>query len=269
MRKNALEMINDIDDEMLLSAIKKPEKKKNILRFGKLRWTAVAAAIALLVSVPVVAETLRLETEYNSEEEKWEVKSREFVSYYSLSEEIREDAKNWEDIFALGKPFWRMEQVEEYIGFELPKNEYLPNPSYFNVKSEGKSYSGKYWVRPWSDPEGKAFDITIEGTTDGHLGRITEITTTYRIETAIDETTLAGRDFFKENSLHKNGELETFTNPNGIDYVIFVKRNKIGQGLNGVEGYIVVDGINITVEARGYQPEELYERVKTIMENFK
>ena len=69
MRKNALEMINDIDDEMLLSAIKKPEKKKNVLRFGKLRWTAVAAAIALLVSVPVVAETLRLETEYNSEEE--------------------------------------------------------------------------------------------------------------------------------------------------------------------------------------------------------
>ena len=31
MRKNALEMINDIDDEMLLSAIKKPEKKKNVL----------------------------------------------------------------------------------------------------------------------------------------------------------------------------------------------------------------------------------------------
>lgn len=268
MSKNALEMMNNIDDDMIFSAMETPKKKGKILSFKKLRWTAVAAALALIVAVPVVAETLRLETEYNSEEEKWEVKSREFVSYYSLSEEIREDAKNWKDLFALGKAFWRMEQVEEYLGFELPKNKYLPNPSYFNIRSEGKSYAGKYWVRPWSDPEGKVCDITIKGTTNGHLGRITEITTTYRIETAIDETTLAGRDFLKENSLHKNGELETFTNPNGIDYVIFVKRNKTGQGLNGVEGYIVVDGISITVEARGYQPEELYERVKTVMENF-
>lgn len=260
------EAMENINDELLLGAIKEPKRKIHPIK--KIKWTVLAAAIALLVAVPVVAETLHLETEYNAEEEKWEVKSCEFVSYSSLSEEVREDAKNWKDIFVLGKPFWRMQQVEEYLGFELPKNKFLPNPHNFHVYSEGKEYEGRYWVRPWSDPEGNVFDITIKGKTNGYLGRITEITTTYRISTAKDETTLAGRDFLKESCEHKNGELETFTNRNGIDYVIFVKRNKTGQGLNGVEGYIVINGINITIEARGYQPEELYERVKTIMENF-
>ena len=53
MTKNALEMINALDDEFVLSAMEEPKAKIRPLK--KLRWTAVAACIALLLAVPVVA----------------------------------------------------------------------------------------------------------------------------------------------------------------------------------------------------------------------
>ena len=151
MRKNALEMINDIDDEMLLSAIKKTEKKKNVLRFGKLRWTAVAAAIALLVSVPVVAETLRLETEYNSEEEKWgrwktqtnsDQKNEGSLDVYTRNDKMPSD-------------FWGNPQPGEYIDEHVTQSNVNAWFDQFGVWRSWREQIPYYnYFDDWRDPEG-------------------------------------------------------------------------------------------------------------------
>ena len=273
MTENVLEMINDIDNNLIERAMEEPKRKKNVLPFKKVKWTVLAACLALALAVPVVAETFRLKTEYNEEEEFWNVYTEEVVPYDSISDEVKEFTKNLHDggykdyNFML---FWNMNEVEEYIGITLPKNSLIPiSPgakTYFTV--DGKIIdSGRYHVHVSDYGTGEVGKIHIE--MHGRLsGGMESYDTTYEIVTDKHPNGRSETVFAKESRDHKDGELENFTNAAGIDYVILTKRNKTGRGLNGVTGFIVVDKVMITVDGRGYDKDDVYERVKSIMENF-
>ena len=90
MNKNALEMINNIDDEMILSAMETPKAKEKILSFKKLRWTAVAACVALLMAVPAVAQAIGLTLEFNPEANAWNAETDGRFAENEYSKEVRE-----------------------------------------------------------------------------------------------------------------------------------------------------------------------------------
>lgn len=271
MTENVLEMINDIDNNLIERAMEEPKRKKNVLPFKKVKWTVLAACLALALAVPVVAETFRLKTEYNEEEEFWNVYTEEVVPYDSISDEIKSDIKelhdnNYEGY--IGQLFWNLPAVEEYIGITLPKNKLLPNPEgrmFFSAEDGKLLMSGRYHVTIHDYFTGEVCGIRIKSTA---TRKMSEYTTYYEIVTDKHPDGRSETVFAKESRDHKDGELENFTNAAGIDYVILTKRNKTGRGLNGVTGFIVVDKVMITVDGRGYDKDDVYERVKSIMENF-
>ena len=135
MTKNALEMINDIDEEMLLSALKKPAEKKNVLRFGKLRWTAVAAAIAILVSVPVVAELFGFNIDFDESGKNIHIYTNAVFAAEEFSEKVR--AVKGQEFFVMQD----MAEAEDFIGINMPDNAVLEKayPHYVQIDffSEG------------------------------------------------------------------------------------------------------------------------------------
>ena len=52
------EAMENINDELILGAAEEPKRKTHPIR--KIKWTVLAAAIALLIAVPVVARTFEL-----------------------------------------------------------------------------------------------------------------------------------------------------------------------------------------------------------------
>ena len=73
MTKNALEIMNDLDDEFVLSAMEEPKAK--IRPFKKLRWTVAAACMAVLLAVPAVAQAMGLTLEFDSEVNAWKAET--------------------------------------------------------------------------------------------------------------------------------------------------------------------------------------------------
>lgn len=130
MTKNALEMINDIDDEMLLSALEKPAERKKLLRFGKLRWTAVAALIALLVAVPVMAEVFGFTLNFNAIQNRWSANTNARFAIEEYSGEVRN---------VKGQEYFVMQDIfeaEEFLGIDLPDNAVLEKSEKRFVKTE-------------------------------------------------------------------------------------------------------------------------------------
>ena len=116
MTKNALEMINNIDDEMILSAMKTPKAKEKILSFKKIRWTAAAACIALLMAVPAVAKAIGLTLEFNPEANAWSAKTDGRFSASEYSEEVREITGQKMFIHE------SLDEAEKLLGINFPKN---------------------------------------------------------------------------------------------------------------------------------------------------
>ena len=116
MTKNALEMINDIDDKIILSALEKPEKKKNILKIRKLRWVAVAAIITILTAVPVAAEVFGLKIDFNPETNTWNADANGRFAVKEYSKEIQNITGS--KMFIQNS----LEEAEEFLGIDFPKN---------------------------------------------------------------------------------------------------------------------------------------------------
>lgn len=137
--KNALEMINSIDDEMILSAMETPKASKKTLSFKKLRWTAVAACLALLVSVPVMAEVLGLKVEFNPETNAWKANAEGRFAANEYSKEIR--STTGQKVFISES----LEDAEKLIGIDFPENAVLENAEKYYVNTEflnGKAENG-------------------------------------------------------------------------------------------------------------------------------
>ena len=89
MTKNALEMINNLDEKLIENAMEEPKTRKNLIAFKKIRWTAAAACIALLMAVPAVAKAIGLTLEFNPEANAWNAKTDGRFSASEYSVDIR------------------------------------------------------------------------------------------------------------------------------------------------------------------------------------
>ncbi|MBR2639099.1 MAG: hypothetical protein IKL18_01380 [Oscillospiraceae bacterium] len=119
MTKNVLEMINDLDDKMVLSVMDTPKAKGKTLPFKKLRWTAVAASIALLLAVPVMAEVFGFSLDFNADKNLWHANTNARFAPEEYSEEVKK---------VKGQEYFVMQnlsEAEEFLGIDLPDNAVL------------------------------------------------------------------------------------------------------------------------------------------------
>ena len=117
MTKNALEMINALDDEFVLSAMEEPKAKIRPLK--KLRWTAVAACIALLLAVPVMAEVFGFTLDFDANKNHWEANTNARFALEEYSEEVK--SVKGQEYFVMQDIF----EAEEFLGIDLPDNAVL------------------------------------------------------------------------------------------------------------------------------------------------
>ena len=128
MTKNALEMINALDDEFVLSAMEEPKAK--IRPFKKLRWTAVAACMALLMAVPVMAEVFGFTLDFDAIQNHWSANTNARFALEEYSEAVR--AVKGQQFFVMQD----MSEAEEFLGIDMPDNAVLEKSEKKFVKTE-------------------------------------------------------------------------------------------------------------------------------------
>ncbi len=128
MTKNALEMINALDDEFVLSAMEEPKAKIRPLK--KLRWTAVAACIALLLAVPVMAEVFGFTLDFDANKNHWEANTKARFALEEYSDEVK--SVKGQEYFVMQDIF----EAEEFLGIDLPDNAVLEKSEKRFVKTE-------------------------------------------------------------------------------------------------------------------------------------
>ena len=88
------EAMENINDELILGAIEEPKRKINPIR--KIKWTVLAAAIALVIAVPVLAKNFGITLANNEEIGYWDVYNED--ARYALNEFSPELLKRADEI---------------------------------------------------------------------------------------------------------------------------------------------------------------------------
>ncbi len=119
MTKNALEMINDIDENLIVNALEEPKKGRNTVPFGKLKWTALAACLAVVMAVPVFAEIFGFTLMFDENDKIWNADTNARFAFEEYSEEVQ-NVKG-QEYFTMQN----MEEAEKFLGIDMPDNAVL------------------------------------------------------------------------------------------------------------------------------------------------
>ncbi len=120
--------MENIHDELILGAVKEPERKFHSVK--KLRWTAVAACLALLLAVPVVAEVFGFTLSFNESGDYWDADTNAVFAPEEYSEAVRK--VEGQEYFVMQN----MTEAEEFIGIDLPDNAFLENAGPMLIEKE-------------------------------------------------------------------------------------------------------------------------------------
>lgn len=130
MTKSALEMINDIDENLIESALEQPKRRKNTLTFGKLKWSVLAACLAIVMAVPAMAEVFGFTLAFNENYSSWNAETTARFAAEEYSDEVRN---------VKGQEYFTMQsmaEAENFLGINLPDNAVLEaaEPYFANVE---------------------------------------------------------------------------------------------------------------------------------------
>ncbi len=133
-----LNVMENIDDELIIGAMEETKVKK-FHSIGKIKWTVLAAAIALLVAVPVMAEVFGFSLDFSETDKYLNVNTNAVFAAEEFSEEVR--AVKGQEYFVMQD----MTEAEEFIGIDMPDNAVLekayPHSVQMDFFSEGNPQS--------------------------------------------------------------------------------------------------------------------------------
>ena len=266
------EAMENINDELILGAAEEPKRKTHPI--GKIKWTVLAAAITLLIAVPVVALTFEL-TVNRHESGYWDVYNED--ARFALDEfspellERAEEIDNPEGIEIY--PFIGKTRTEEFLGIKLPDNPALRISALrmlHRVDEEGKTIaSGNYRVVLGKGQIDKLIRVSVMTMYWFPGGRTEYIDYDFITEEMPFEN--AGHSWEEDGRFHSSEEPETYVTENGRKCVL-VKQEHKGPEFStekyGYLGFVMIDRINIRVDIRCASYDEARERVIEILENF-
>ena len=212
----------NINDELLLSAAEEPAKRKT-LPFGKIKWSVLAACVALFVAVPAVAAVFDIELSFF--EGGWGAQTEAYIPIEEFSEEVRkaaEEQKPEAAIYIMGS----LSEAEEFLGIDFPENELLerrsPRGVHYNyINAEGEEVTEE-WVCCSVDVVKDENGMLVSTSAKAYF--LGNISVTYIADAVKDE-------WGTGISRHQKGsasEKEIYTNPAGIDFRIV--QNVSGHG---------------------------------------
>ena len=235
MTKNALERINDLDDEVVLSAMEEPKAK--IRPFKKLRWTAAAACMAVLLAVPAVAQAMGLTLEFDSEVNAWKAETDGRFAEDEYSAEIR--GITGQKMFIHES----IDEAEKFIGIDFPKNAVL------------EEAEKRYVYTDFAEGVGEDGEIHCNSHVVGNEGHLMGThTMAYFI---VDKSTveIIYSTVCEENpnengggfgvSFENEAASESYVNPNGREFKMVIEKDDYGN--NSIYAFTDCDGILVTV----------------------
>ena len=266
------EAMENINDELILGAIEEPKRKFGTVK--KLRWSVLAAAIALIIAVPVVAKSFGITLAHNEEYGYWDVYNED--ARYALDEfspellEKAEEMDNPEGMeFIL---FSSIRDLEDFLGLELPRNKALKAyhlSTAYMKNNAGEEMQGRYRVMLGKGQTENLIRVAV-GTSYYEPDGI-NIMVDYDFITEKMPFENAGHAWEEDGRFYSSEEPETYITENGRECVIVKQEHK---GTNSSEtkcgyvGFVMIDRINIRVDVRGGSYDEARERVIEILVNF-
>ena len=259
MNKNALEMINNIDDEMILSAMETPKAKEKILSFKKLRWTAVAACVALLMAVPAVAQAIGLTLEFDSEVNAWKAETDGRFAENEYSKEVREITGQKMFIHE------SLDEAEKFIGIDFPKNAvieeaakcYVYTDFAEGVGEDGEIHCNSYVV----GNEGH-----IMGTHTMAYFMVEKSTVEVIYSTVCEENPNENGGGFGV-SFENKAESESYINPSGREFKMVIEKDDYGN--NSIYAFADCDGILVTVSVNIHGEARAREILYKVLDAYK
>ncbi len=236
MKNNILTAINDLDDDIIMSVNAEP-KKGSVHPFKRIKWTAVAAAVAILAAIPAAAYALGFTTIFNESENLWEAYSNSRFSVSEYSEEIQ----NLEE--SVRVPFSELGDIEKFIGISLPRNSVLENTeAFFSKTNIGDEEIETHW-------------LALVGINDGTLLGTHAIGyySTEHSTIAVSYSAICEDNPYENGGgfgvIAENGaDEESYTSPNEREFKIL---STFGNGLYKKVAFTEIDGILVTVDVVG------------------
>lgn len=235
MTKNALEIINNLDDEFVLSAMEEPKAKIRPLK--KLRWTVAAACMAVLLAVPAVAQAMGLTLEFDSEVNAWKAETDGRFAEDEYSAEIR--GITGQKMFIHES----IDEAEKFIGIDFPKNAVL------------EEAEKRYVYTDFAEGVGEDGEIHCNSYVVGNEGHLMGThTMAYFI---VDKSTveIIYSTVCEENpnengggfgvSFENEAASESYVNTNGREFKMVIEKDDYGN--NSIYAFTDCDGILVTV----------------------
>lgn len=257
MTKNALEMINDLDDEFVLSAMEEPKAK--IRPFKKLRWTAAAACMAVLLAVPAVAQAMGLTLEFDSEVNAWKAETDGRFAEDEYSAEIR--GITGQKMFIHES----IDEAEKFIGIDFPKNAVLEEAEKCYVYTD------------FAEGVGEDGEIHCNSHVVGNEGHLMGThTMAYFI---VDKSTveIIYSTVCEENpnengggfgvSFENEAASESYVNPNGREFKMVIEKDDYGN--NSIYAFTDCDGILVTVSVNIHGEARAREILYKVLDAYK
>lgn len=237
MTKNALEMINNLDEKLIENAMEEPKTRKNLIAFKKIRWTAAAACIALLMAVPAVAKAIGLTLEFDPEVNAWKADISGRISESDYSAEIREISGQKMFIHE------SLDEAEKLLGINFPKN---------SVIEEAEK---RYVYTDFAEGVGEDGEIHCNSYVVGNEGHIIGSHTMAYYLVEENAVEIIYSTVCEENpnengggfgvSFENEAASESYIAPTGREFKIVIEKDDYGN--NCIYAFTDCDGVLVTV----------------------
>lgn len=266
------EAMENINDELILGAAEEPKRKTHPI--SKIKWTVLAAAIALLVAVPVVAKSFGLTLVNNEEYGYWDAYNED--ARYALDEfspELLERAEEIDNPEGMDYIlFGSIRDLEDFLGLELPRNKALKaqHLSTAHMKNHaGEEMQGRYRVMLGKGQTEDLIRVDV-GTSYFEPDGI-DILVNYDFITEKMPFENAGAMWTVESEGHKTTDPEIYITQNGrecavaeMEYTRFTEE----AGEYGYIGVVMAERVVVRIQMRGFDKAKVYDRLIEILENF-
>lgn len=251
--ENFYDAFENISDELVLGAFDEP--KKNFHSVKKLKWTVLAAIIALFVSVPVLAEVFNVNFFYNEVADSYDFVTNARIKETELSEELRSAAAEGQRSFF----FKYMDDAEEFIGIDFPDNRYLiAKAGTIYTDPEGNESVSSYHVIVNTNEKNEIINVMCSFFSIGYDHVMYEFIT--------DKSKHDGGAFiYKDSEKQHSGEPEIYTTAAGYECII---TNVFGNNIVEARGYLTIDRAFVVVSSIGNNVFEARENLIRKLEAF-
>lgn len=267
MKENLLAMMNDLDDEIIMSASK--SKKASANPFKKIKWTVVAAAIALFAAIPAAAYALGFTAFLNENQSAWEAYSFERFAVTEYSEDIQSLNES------VRKSFLTLDEAKSFFGIDLPKNSIIETSEAKFIANETAENEMEVIFAETDAADGNVLEhaCVYVGIDDGKL-LAAHIFSFYKTENSHVEITYSavceenpyenGGGFAVE--LKNNEKSESYISENEREFIIVTQK---GNDFYEKTAFTEINGLLVTVDVIGVDEEKIEADLFEIIEAYK